>query len=85
VFAPGRRRHRDRRPCRYPRRRIAKPFLIGPEKGAATSLFLAAVADPTPFHGAYVIGNRIVEPDTAARDDRLGEHLWTESARLVGL
>ena len=65
--------------------RLAKPFLIGPEKGAATSLFLATVADPTPFHGAYVIGNRIAEPDTAARDDRLGEQLWTESARLVGL
>jgi NAD(P)-dependent dehydrogenase (short-subunit alcohol dehydrogenase family) len=65
--------------------RLAKPFLIGPEKGAATSLFLATVADPTPFHGAYVIGNRIAEPDTAARDDRLGEQLWMESARLVGL
>ena len=64
--------------------RLAKPFLIGPEKGAAASLFLATVADPTPFHGAYVIGNRIAEPDTAARDDRLGEQLWTESARLVG-
>jgi NAD(P)-dependent dehydrogenase (short-subunit alcohol dehydrogenase family) len=65
--------------------RLAKPFLIGPEKGAATSLFLATVADPTPFHGAYVTGNRIAEPDTAARDDRLGEQLWEESARLVGL
>jgi NAD(P)-dependent dehydrogenase (short-subunit alcohol dehydrogenase family) len=65
--------------------RLAKPFLIGPEKGAATSLFLATVPDPTPFHGAYVIGTRIAEPDTAARDDRLGEQLWSESARLVGL
>ncbi len=65
--------------------RLVRPFLIGPEKGAATSLFLATVADPTPFHGAYVIGARIAEPDTSARDDRLGEELWTESARLVGL
>jgi NAD(P)-dependent dehydrogenase (short-subunit alcohol dehydrogenase family) len=65
--------------------RLAKPFLIGPEKGAATSLFLATVGDPTPFHGAYVIGNRIAEPDTVARDDRLGEQLWTESTRLAGL
>jgi len=65
--------------------RLAKPFLIGPEKGAATSLFLATVADPTPFHGAYVIANRIAEPDTVARDDRLGEQLWTESTRLAGL
>ena len=39
--------------------RLIKPFLVSPEKGAATSLFLATVADPTPFHGHYVIGRRI--------------------------
>jgi NAD(P)-dependent dehydrogenase (short-subunit alcohol dehydrogenase family) len=64
---------------------VIKPFLIGPEKGAATSLFLATVPDPAPFHGAYVIGKRAVEPDPAALDDALGERLWAESARLVGL
>ena len=65
--------------------RLIKPFLISPEKGAATSLFLATVADPTPYHGAYVMDQRIAEPDTAARDDRLVEALWAESARLVGV
>jgi retinol dehydrogenase-12 len=65
--------------------RLAKLFLPGPDKGAATSIFLATVADPTPFHGAYVIGKKIAEPDTAARDDRLAEALWRESAHLVGL
>lgn len=65
--------------------RLAKMFLPGPDKGAATSIFLATVADPAPFHGAYVIGTAIAEPDAAARDDRLGEALWEESARLVGL
>jgi len=65
--------------------RLIRPFLISPEKGAATSLFLATAGDPTPFHGAYVIGRRIAEPDSAARGDRLAEDLWTESARLVGL
>ena len=64
---------------------LAKPFLSGPEKGAATSLFLATVPDPTPFRGAYVIGKSAVEPDTPALDDALGERLWAESARLVGL
>ena len=43
------------------------------------------VADPTPFHGAYVIGRDIAEPDPVALDDSLGEQLWAESARLVGL
>ena len=65
--------------------RLIKPFLISPERGAATSLFLAAVPDPTPFHGAYVVGKRIAKPDAAARDDRLAEELWAESDRLVGL
>ena len=64
---------------------LIKPFLTNPEKGAATSLFLATVPDPTPFHGAYVIGKRAAEPDPAALDDQLGERLWAESARLVGL
>jgi retinol dehydrogenase 12 len=65
--------------------RLIKPLLISPEKGAATSMFLATVADPTPFHGAYVIDRHIAEPDAAARDDRLAEALWRESERLVGL
>ena len=65
--------------------RLIKPFLISPERGAATSLFLAAVPDPTPFHGAYVVGKRIAKPDAAARDDRLAEELWAGSTRLVGL
>jgi NAD(P)-dependent dehydrogenase (short-subunit alcohol dehydrogenase family) len=65
--------------------RLAKFFLPGPAKGAATSIFLATIDDPAPFHGAYVIGKTVTEPDTAARDDRLGEALWEESVRLVGL
>jgi retinol dehydrogenase 12 len=65
--------------------RLAKLFLPGPEKGAETSVFLATTPDPAPFHGAYLINKRIVEPDAPARDDRLAEALWEESARLVGL
>jgi retinol dehydrogenase 12 len=65
--------------------RIVKPFLITAEQGAATSLFLATTPDPAPFHGAYVINQRIARPDPAALDDDLAERLWTESARLVGL
>jgi NAD(P)-dependent dehydrogenase (short-subunit alcohol dehydrogenase family) len=65
--------------------RIAKPFLKSARQGAATSLFLAAVPDPVPYAGAYVVGTKIAQTDPAARDDRLGEQLWTESTRLVGL
>jgi NAD(P)-dependent dehydrogenase (short-subunit alcohol dehydrogenase family) len=65
--------------------RLVKPFLTTPENGAATSLFLATTPEPAPFHGAYVIDKRVAQPDRAALDDELGEALWTESARLVGL
>ena len=65
--------------------RLIKPFLRGPDKGAASSIFLATVTDPTPFHGAYVIDKKVTATDPAARDDALGEALWAESVRLVGL
>jgi retinol dehydrogenase 12 len=65
--------------------RLVKPFLTTPENGAATSLFLATTLDPAPFQGAYVIGNRAAQPDPTALDDELGEAVWADSARLVGL
>lgn len=65
--------------------RVVKPFLTSPAKGAETSLFLATTEDPAPFHGAYVIGRRVAEPDPAALDEVASEALWRESARLVGL
>jgi len=65
--------------------RLAKPFLASPEKGARTSLFLATVPDPRPYHGAYLIDSKPAQPDPAARDNALGELLWAASARLVGL
>ncbi len=76
-------------PCREEGRsvgaRLVKPFLITPEKGARTSLFLATTADPAPFHGGYVVGRKLKRPDPAALDDDLAERLWSASARLVGL
>lgn len=65
--------------------RLVKPLLASPEKGATTSIFLATTADPGRFHGAYVIGDRAVQPDPAALDDALAERVWTASAGLVGL
>ncbi|MBV9861493.1 MAG: SDR family NAD(P)-dependent oxidoreductase [Alphaproteobacteria bacterium] len=65
--------------------RLGKILMISPEKGAGTSIFLATTPDPERFHGAYVVGTEITEPDAAARDDDLARRLWEESARLVGL
>jgi NAD(P)-dependent dehydrogenase (short-subunit alcohol dehydrogenase family) len=65
--------------------RLAKMFMISPEKGAETSIFLSTVPDPEPFHGVYVIRKEAAQPSPAARDDALARRLWEESARLVGL
>jgi NAD(P)-dependent dehydrogenase (short-subunit alcohol dehydrogenase family) len=65
--------------------RLGKPFMLSPEQGAATSIFLATVADPSPFHGAYVVGRERAEPDTQGRDSALARALWEESARLTEL
>lgn len=65
--------------------RLAKPFMLSPEKGAETPIFLATVPDPKPFHGGYVIRKALAQPDPAALDSRIAGRLWDESARLVGL
>ena len=65
--------------------RLLKPFLLSPEKGAETPVFLATVADAKPFHGGYVIRKTLAQPDPAALDSGLAHRLWEESARLVGL
>ena len=65
--------------------RIGSLFMIGPEEGADTSVFLATVPDATPFHGAYVVGHTAQTPDPAALDPALARRLWEESARLTGL
>jgi NAD(P)-dependent dehydrogenase (short-subunit alcohol dehydrogenase family) len=65
--------------------RLGKAFMLSPEKGAETSIFLATVPYPAPFHGAFVVRKQGAQPAPAARDDTLARRLWEESARLVGL
>ena len=64
--------------------RLMKPFMKSPEEGAETSLFLATVSDPQPFHGGYVIGTALTHADPAALDSTVARRLWDESARLIG-
>jgi NAD(P)-dependent dehydrogenase (short-subunit alcohol dehydrogenase family) len=65
--------------------RLLKPFMVGPEQGAETSVFLATVTDPIPFHGGYVIRKALAQPDATALDSGLARRLWEKSAELVGL
>ena len=65
--------------------RLMKPFMASPDKGAETSLFLSTVPDPEPFHGGYVIGKSLTQPDPMALNRKLARGLWEESARLTGM
>ena len=69
----------------HERWRVAKPFMISPETGAETPVFLATVPDPKPFHAGYVIRKALASPDPAAMDRDLARRLWDESGRLVAL
>jgi NAD(P)-dependent dehydrogenase (short-subunit alcohol dehydrogenase family) len=65
--------------------RVLKPFMLSPDKGAETPVFLATVPDPKRFHGGYVIRKALTQPDPAALDSSLARRLWDESARMAGL
>jgi NAD(P)-dependent dehydrogenase (short-subunit alcohol dehydrogenase family) len=65
--------------------RVLKPFMLRPEKGAETPVFLATAPDPKRFHGGYVIRKALTQPDPAALDSGLARRLWDESARMAGL
>jgi retinol dehydrogenase 12 len=64
---------------------LARPFLLSPEHGADTIVYLAsspAVADET---GGYYVRRQRREPSAAARDDAAARKLWQISEELTGL
>ena len=64
--------------------KVIKPFVLTPEQGAVTSVYLAsspAVADVT---GRYFVKCRAREPSAAARDADAARRLWQVSESLAG-
>lgn len=64
---------------------IARPFMIGPAKGAETSVYLASSPEVEGVTGKYFVKCRARTPSKAARDEAAAKRLWEESERLVGL
>ena len=62
---------------------LAKPFLITPEKGAQTSLYLASSKEIEGATGLYWDKKRPVQPSSAALDQTSQKHLWLESERIL--
>jgi NAD(P)-dependent dehydrogenase (short-subunit alcohol dehydrogenase family) len=65
--------------------RLAKPFLLTPEEGARTSIYLASSPDVESVTGEYFIKCRIAKPSSRARDDVSARRLWELSERLTGV
>jgi NAD(P)-dependent dehydrogenase (short-subunit alcohol dehydrogenase family) len=64
---------------------IARTFGGSPEKGADTSVYLAASREVEGLTGRYFVGQRETRSSPASYDVALQQRLWEESARLTGL
>jgi retinol dehydrogenase 12 len=64
---------------------IGRFFMISPEEGARTSVYLASSPEVEGGSGGYYSDCRPIEPSAAALRDEDGERLWEISAKLVGL
>ncbi|MGE5123373.1 MAG: SDR family oxidoreductase [Acidobacteriaceae bacterium] len=64
---------------------LVKPFFLSPEKGAATSIFLASSPEVQDVSGKYFIKQAPVASSPASYDIPLAQRLWEVSAKLTGL
>ena len=76
---------RDARPLMRAGITIARPFMLSPERGADTIVYLASSPDVAAKTGGYYVKREPREPSAAARDDGLARGLWEISERLTGL
>lgn len=64
---------------------IAQPFMLSPERGARTIIYLAASPEVAQVSGKYFVKCREVTPTLPADAPELAVRLWETSARLTGL
>ena len=64
---------------------LARPFLLSPERGADTIVYLASSPDVAGETGGYYVKRQRREPSAAARDDAAARKLWDISEKLTGL
>src|SRR3954470_16789563 len=64
---------------------IAGPFFRTPERGARSLVWLALDPAAAELNGAYVVDEKLAQPNAQARDEVLASALWEASERLAGL
>lgn len=65
--------------------KLAKPFLLTPEQGAQTSIYLASSPEVEHVTGEYFIKCKRAKPSSRARDDVSARRLWELSEKLTGV
>jgi NAD(P)-dependent dehydrogenase (short-subunit alcohol dehydrogenase family) len=65
--------------------RIVRPFAIGVEQGAATSVYVATAPELAGVTGGFWAKCAPAEPSRAAHDDAAAARLWDVSETLTGL
>ena len=85
---PGVVRTRFGREARLPMRAavtLARPFMLSPQRGAGTIVYLATSPEVARASGGYYVKRQRREPSAAARDDATAQRLWQLSEELTGL
>jgi retinol dehydrogenase 12 len=64
---------------------LVRPFMLSPERGADTIVYLASSPDVAGQTGGYYVKRQRREPSAAARDDAAARALWEISEKMTGL
>jgi NAD(P)-dependent dehydrogenase (short-subunit alcohol dehydrogenase family) len=64
---------------------ISKLAAVSPEKGAATSIYLASAAEIAEISGQYFVDCRVARSSAASHDRDAAQRLWDVSANLTGV
>ena len=60
-----------------------RPFLLTPERGAETTVYLACSPELEEVSGKYFIRRKVTRSSRRSRDDALAQKLWEASERLL--
>lgn len=63
--------------------KVIKPFILTPDQGARTSVYLASSPDVDHVTGKYFVKCRARTPSKVARDDDAAARLWEASEKLL--
>jgi NAD(P)-dependent dehydrogenase (short-subunit alcohol dehydrogenase family) len=63
--------------------KVAKPFMLRPDQGARTSVYLASSSAASDVTGEYFVRRRPRQPSKVARDPEAAARLWVASEKLI--